>query len=425
MITVLWATFFLLVLLRVPIVFAMGVSGGLALMVGGIPLNLLVQRMVASVDSFALLAVPFFILTGELMEAGGISGRLVRLASTLVGRFRGGLGAVCVVTTTIFSGISGSSASDASAVGSILIPQMIRRGYSRPYAAALQAAAAVNGPIIPPSVLMIVYASIANVSVGAMFLGGFIPGIIVAIGLLIGNFIWARRVGYASEAPAGWTDIARATVDAGWGLMVPVIIMGGIISGIFTATESGAIAAVYSAVVAMFIYRDLEFRRLGGLLLRAVRTTAQVMIIISAAGVFGWLLAAAQFPTQAAATLVALTDDKWIALSLVILFLLVIGCIMEILAAAIILIPVLFPIAAHYGFDQVHFAVVMVIAMALGSVTPPVGVTLYVTLGIADSNIREVNPYIWYFVAIIVVVLMLVAFVPATVLVLPHTFGLG
>jgi len=425
MITTLWVSFFALLLLRVPIVFAMGVAGGLALLVAGIPLSLLVQRMIASTDSFALLAVPFFILTGELMEAGGISARLVRFASSLVGRFRGGLGAVCVVTTTIFSGISGSSAADASAVGSILIPQMLRRGYSRPYAAALQAAAAVNGPIIPPSVLMIVYASIANVSVGAMFLGGFIPGLIVAAGLLIGNYVWARRAGYAAEERAGLREVGTATAGAGWGLLVPVIIMGGILSGMFTATESGAIAAVYSAGIALFIYREIKLRDLRRIILKAVLTTAQVMIIIAAAGIFGWLLAAAQFPTRAASTLIALTDNKWMAIFIVILFLLLIGCVMEILAAAIILIPVLFPIAAHYGFDQVHFAVVMVIAMALGSVTPPVGVTLYITLGIAGSSIREVNPYIWYFVAIIVAVLVLVTVLPSTVLLLPRAFGLS
>ena len=240
---VLWGTFIALMLARVPIVFAMGLAGGLALLTGGVPMTLLVQRMLAQIDSFALLAVPFFILTGSVMGAGGISARLVRFAGALVGRYRGGLGATCITTTTIFSGISGSSASDAAAIGSILIPAMIRRGYGRAYAAALQAAAAVNGPIIPPSVLMIVYASIANVSVGAMFVGGAIPGLIIAAALLTGNWWWARRNNLPAEAPASLREVGRATVDAGWALVVPVIILGGILSGVFTATEAGAVAA--------------------------------------------------------------------------------------------------------------------------------------------------------------------------------------
>jgi tripartite ATP-independent transporter DctM subunit len=421
---VLWGSFLALVLVRVPIVFAMGVAGGVALIASGIPLSLLVQRMVAQIDSFALLAVPFFVLTGSVMEAGGISARLVRFAATIVGRYQGGLGAVCITTTTVFSGISGSSASDAAAIGSIMIPAMTRRGFDRGYAAALQAAAAVNGPIIPPSVLMIVYASIANVSVGAMFVGGAIPGLIVAAALLLGNWWWSRRKGYPAERPASARDIGHAFVDAAWALIVPVIIIGGILSGVFTATEAGAVAAVYSFVVAMLVYRELKPRDVHRVVLGAVITTAQVMIIIAAAAIFGWLLAAQRFPTMAVNALTALTSSPTIAILLVIALLLAIGCVMEILAAAIVLIPVLFPIAAQYGFHDVHFAVVMVIAMALGSVTPPVGVTLYICLGIGNSSIVEANRYIWFFVAIICAVLLLVTFVPETVLALPRLFSL-
>lgn len=421
---VLWGSFFALLLLRVPIVYAMGVAGGLALLAGGVPLTLLVQRMFAQLDTFALLAVPFFILTGAVMEAGGISARLVRLAATLVGHFRGGLGAVCVSATTVFSGISGSSASDASAIGSILIPAMIRRGYHRGYAAALQAAASVNGPIIPPSVLMVVYASIAQVSVGAMFVGGAVPGLVVAAALLLGNWWWARRSGYPAEPMIAPGERRRAFRDAAWGLVVPLIIIGGILSGVFTATEAGAVAAAYAFAVALLVYRELRPRDVHRVVLGAVVTTAQVMIIIAAAGVFGWVLAAQRFPQAAADMLTSLTDDPVVAITLVIGFLLAIGCVMEILAAAIVLIPVLFPIAAQYGFHEIHFAVVMVIAMALGSVTPPVGVTLYLCLGIAGTSIGEANRFIWFFVAMIVAALVVVTFVPATVLALPRLFDL-
>lgn len=421
---VLWGTFLALILVRVPIVFAMGVAGGITLLFDNLPLTLLVQRMLAQVDSFALLAVPFFILTGSIMEAGGISARLVRLASALVGRFRGGLGAVCITSTTVFSGISGSSAADASAIGSVLMPAMIRRGYSRGYAAALQAAAAVNGPIIPPSVLMIVYASIANVSVGAMFVGGAVPGVIVAVALLFGNWWWARNKAGLAETPATRSEIAHAFVDAIWALIVPVIILGGILTGMFTATEAGAVCVVYSLAVSMFVYRELRLGDLPRVILAAVVTTAQVMIIVAAAGIFGWLLAAQGFPALAAETLTALTSSPTIAILLVIGMLLIVGCVMEILAAAIVLIPVLAPIAAHYGFHEVHFAVIMVMAMAMGSITPPVGVTLYVCLGIAKTTLVEVNRYIWYFLLIILSALLLVTFVPETVLALPRLFSL-
>lgn len=424
MLTVLWASFFVLLVARVPVVFAMGVAGGIALLVGGFPLTLLVQRMTAQVDSFALLAVPFFILTGTVMEAGGISTRLVRFAGSVVGRFRGGLGMVCVATTTIFSGISGSSASDASAIGSILTPAMVRRGYSRPYVASLQAAAAVNGPIIPPSVLMIVYASLANVSVGAMFVGGLVPGLLVAVGLLVGNAWWARRLGYPREAAAGIGEIWTSFREALWGLVVPVIIIGGILSGVFTATEAGAVAAVYALFVAMLVYRELRPSQVHKVVLRSVVVTAQVMIIIAAAGIFGWILAAQQFPTIALRFVLSLTHEPWLVMPLILAFLLAIGCVMEILAAAIIMIPVLFPIATQYGFHEVHFAVAMVIAMAVGSVTPPVGVTLYLCLGIANATVTEATRFIWFFVAVIAAVLLLVAAVPDLVLSLPRLFGL-
>jgi C4-dicarboxylate transporter DctM subunit len=356
------------------------------------------------------------------METGGISARLVRFAASLVGHFQGGLGMVCVVSSMIFAGISGSSAADASAIGGILIPAMARRGYSRPYAASLQAAAATMGPIIPPSVLMVVYGSLANVSIGAMFLGGLVPGVLVGLGLMLGNYWWARRLGYPAEESASWGQVWTSFREAVWALIIPVVIVGGILSGVFTATEAGAVASVYAFIVAMLIYRELRLGQVWGVIVRSVVATAQVMIIIAAAGIFGWLLAARQFPTLAVEFLLSLTSDPRVVILLIIGFLLVLGCVMEILAAAIILIPVLFPVAERYGFDPVHFAVVMVIAMVLGSITPPVGVTLYLCLGIANTTIMAVNRYIWSFVAVIVAVLLLVTFVPELVLAVPRWF---
>jgi C4-dicarboxylate transporter DctM subunit len=419
------ASFAVFMLIGMPIVFALAASSMLALAVASdLPLLLVAQRMFAQVDSFTLLAVPFFVLAGTVMEHGGISMRLVRVASCLVGHMPGGLAMVCVMSSMIFAGVSGSSAADASAIGAILIPAMILRGYSRPFIASLQASAATMGPIIPPSSLAIIYASIVNVSIGKLFLGGIVPGIMIGVALMIAAYFYAVRLGHPVEERATWTELLVSLRAALWALLVPFVILGGIVSGVFTATESGAIAAVYALVVAMGVYRELSWRDLPTVFLRSALTTAMVMIVIAAAGVFAWILANENLPEIARRSLIGVTDNATVALFLMLALMLAVGCVMEIVAAGIIMIPVLYPIARHFGFDDTHFAVLIMMTMAIGAVTPPVGVTLYITLGLAQTSLSSVTRFIWPMVAVLILIVIVCALVPPLITFIPDkVFG--
>lgn len=408
-------------LVGMPIVFALAASAMLALALGSdLPLLVVAQRMVGQVDSFTLLAVPFFVLAGMIMEHGGISARLVRFATCLVGHLPGGLAMVCVVASMIFAGVSGSSAADASAIGSILIPAMIARGYDRPFVASLQAASATMGPIIPPSSLAIIYGAIANISIGKLFIAGIIPGMMIGIALMAQTHFYSKRFKYPVEKRATLRETWKSFRDSFWALLVPLVILGGIVSGVFTATESGAIAVVYALFVAMVVYRELKWRELPKIFLRASLTTALVMIVIAAAGVFSWILASENLPGLAREFLTRISTDRTVVLFIMLALMLAIGCVMEIVAAGIIMIPVLFPIARQLGIDDVHFGMLIMMTMAIGAVTPPVGVTLYITLGIANTTLSAVNKYIWPMTGVLVLILVICALVPPVVTFLPN-----
>lgn len=407
------ASFAVLLLTGMPVVFAIGLASVIALYFGSdLPMMIVAQRMVGQIDSFTLLAVPFFILVGEVMERGGIAQRLVNVASCLVAHLRGGLAQVNVVTSILFGGISGSTAADASAIGSLLIPAMVRRGYSRQFSAAITAASATIGPMIPPSSIAVIYGAIANVSIGKLFLAGIIPGLLIGLGLMVAVHIVALRLGLPVETRASMGETLVSIRKAGWGLLVPVIILGGILSGAFTATESGAIAAVYSLVIALVVYRELSIKDLPEVFLRAALTTGLVMIVLAAAGVFAWVLASENLPFILRDLLLSISENRLVILFLILALMLAIGCVMEIVAGGIIMIPVLYPIAQHLGFDQIHFALLIMMTMAIGAVTPPVGVTMYIALGIAHTTLSEASRYLWLFIAVLVVVLVVVALVP-------------
>lgn len=415
--------FVVLLLTGMPVVFAIGLASVIAIYFGSdLPILIVAQRMVGQIDSFTLLAVPFFMLVGEVMERGGIAQRLVRLAACLVAHLRGGLAQVNVMASILFSGISGSTAADASAIGSLLIPSMVKRGYSRPFSAAITAASATIGPIIPPSSIAIIYAAIANVSVGQLFLAGIIPGLLIGAGLMVAVHIYAVRLGYPVEGRATLRETLVAVREAAWALFVPFIIVGGILSGAFTATESGAIAAVYSLVVAIFVYGELSIRDLPRVFLRASLTTGLVMIVIASAGVFAWILANEGLPLILRDLLLTISSNRYVVLFIILALMLAIGCVMEIVAAGIIMIPVLYPIARFFGFDDIHFALLIMMTMAIGAVTPPVGVTLYITLGIADTSLTSTSRYLWPMVGVLVLVLALVAVVPPLATAIPRAF---
>jgi tripartite ATP-independent transporter DctM subunit len=405
----------------IPIFFAMLISSLVALFYQGeLSLMIIPQRMFAIIDSFSLLAIPFFVLAGVFMETGGISARLVGFAGALVGHFRAGLCHVTVVSAMIFAGVSGSATADTSAIGAIVIPAMIKSGYKKGFVAALLASAGAIGPIIPPSLIMIVYGSMTGVSIAAMFLGGFIPGVIIGLGLMVVCYLWRSQTLMARAPRATLREVVRRFVDAFWALVSPVIILGGIVFGVFTPTEAGVVAAVYALLVGLFIYREFRVRDIPAMLVRAAITTTIVMSIIAAAGVFGWLLASEQMPSIVARWMNGVTDSPALKMLLIQLFLLVLGCFVEGLAAAIILIPVLHPLALQMGLDPVHFAVVVCINIIVGGVTPPVGVLLYVSSSIAQTTLEDASRYVLPFLVVLVGVIMATAYIPSLVTFLPR-----
>ena len=423
MLNVMLIGFLFLMMLGMPVGFAMVLSSLFALFIdGSVPLTIVPQKMAGGLDNFTLLAVPFFLLAGEFMEAGGLTIRLVRFASCLVGHLKGGLMHVSILASMIFAGISGSAVADASAIGSILVPFMKKKGYYPPYIAAVQAAAASIGPILPPSITMIVYASMADLSVASMFLGGVIPGILIGLGLMVYNYIFSVRHGYGGEARSSLQEIISVTIRALPALIMPLIVIGGIVSGIFTATEAGAVAAVYAALVGAFVYRELKFKHLERVFVRATATGSMVMLIVAASTTFGWVLAIEQFPQLVIGILLRITSNPVLILALLMMLLLFVGCFIDVLPATIILIPVLSPIAAKFGFDPIHYAVLIVLTLTVGLVTPPVGVVLYITTGLAGVKLSQSSRMALIPASIMVLVCILAAYYPPIITAIPKFF---
>jgi tripartite ATP-independent transporter DctM subunit len=412
----LFGSFFLLLLAGMPIVFAMGLSSAAFLLLagGGIPLTVIPHQMIAGVDNFPLLAIPFFFLAGELMNAVGITQRLVAFASALVGHIRGGLAYVVIVTNIIMAGFSGTALADASATGSVLIPAMKREGYHAEFAAAVTSAAATIGPIIPPSIPMIIYAVVAEVSVGALFLAGVVPGLLMGAYLFATVFLISRRRGYPVEARASWAALLTATRRAAWALLAPVIILGGIITGLVTPTEAGIL------IVGFFIHRELRVRELPRLFCRTAVGTAVIMIIVGASGLMGWLVANLRIGEAVVAGVTAVTTSPWAVLLFLNLFFLVVGCLMDPLAGLLIFVPVFLPLVKHLHIDPVHFGLVVVLNLMIGLLTPPVGYLLFMSAEMAgvpvDRVVREVTPLLLALLA----VLVLATYWPGMVMAIPN-----
>lgn len=412
-----------LMIIGVPVGFSMVLSALIAILTSGsVPLTIIPQKMAGALDSFTLLAVPFFLLAGELMEAGGLTVRLVRFAGCLVGHLKGGLMHVSILASMIFAGMSGSGVADASAIGSIMVPAMKKKGYDAAYVAAVQAGAGAIGPIIPPSITMIVYASMTNLSVAAMFLGGIVPGILIGIGLMVYNHIYSVRYEYEGEARASLQELVSATFRAAPALFMPLIVLGGIVSGVFTATEAGAVAAVYAGLVGAFVYRELKLRDLERIFVRSTATCAMVTLIIGASSSFGWILAIEEFPQLVVNGLMGITNNPLFVLALLMVFLLIIGCFIDVLPAAIILIPVLNPISQKFGFDPIYYAVLICITLTVGLVTPPVGVVLYVTTGLAGVTLSESSRKILIPALVMILVCVLAATFPPLIIAIPRFF---
>jgi len=414
-----------LMLLGVPVVFAIGLAAVLGTVVIGAsaPWIIIPSSMINGMDSFPLLAIPFFILAGELMNRGGIAERLIAFANSLVGHIRGGLGHATVVSNTMLAMDTGSALAQVAAIGRIMVPAMERRGYPRDYATALTCAASLIGPIIPPSITMVIYAVAAGTSIGGLFLAGVVPGILIATSLMAYVYLRARLRGEQAAHKFSLREVLARGKDAVLALLMPFIILGGIFAGVMTPTESAAVAVLYALLAGGLVFRKLKLKDLYESLLNTGIVTSFIMLIVGAARIFSDLLASEAVPQQLVASLVHLTSNPYLLLLLVNLLLLVVGALMDTTAAIIILTPVLLPVVTTAGIDPMLFGVIMCINLVIGMATPPVGVALYLASEIGRVKLDRLIVAIWPMLLVLIGVLLLITYVPALPLALPRYFG--
>jgi len=417
-----------LLFLGVPIAFALGMVGLIIALINGIFNPIIIPHIMYAqgIDSFPLLAVPFFILAGTIMEKGGISLRLVDFAQFIVGRIRGGLAQVSVLTGMFFGGISGSAVADAAAVGSVLIPAMKSKNYDPGFSAALTAASGAMGPIIPPSIPMVIYAVIANTSVASLFLGGIVPGLLFGLVLILYSYVYARKHHYPREdvsltLQTFWRVFQRAILP----LLMPVIIVGGIFSGIFTATESAVVAVIYSFVISVFVYRELTLKSMPGILADAAKSTASIMYIIGLASFLSWVITSEQIPQQVSQVFFTISNRPWVIVILLNILILILGCFIDPVSILILMSPIALPIVQKIGMDPVHFGVIITVNICIGSLTPPVGTLLFVTSRIGNVEFFDISKAIIPMIILVIGILFLISLVPDTVMYLPRLFSPG
>ena len=410
-ILLLFGVFFVLLVLGVPVAVAMMAASIVDIVVMGIPWILAPERMINSINSFPLLAIPFFIFAGVVMNQGGLTRRLVDVSRAFVGHFRGGTAQMNVMASILFSGVSGSSAADAAAIGSILIPAMKKEGYDPGFSVGVTAASSCIGPIIPPSIIMVIYGSMTNLSIGALFLAGILPGIAIGVVQMALVAFYSVRRNYPHRSRLAWKARWRTVWVALPALGAPVIIIGGIVSGFYTPTEAGVIASVYGLFVGLVLYRELRLRDLPMVLVQAVELTAVPVLVLASAGIFGWLLTAHGFGVLVMEALGATGLSSTALLVLIVVMLLFVGLVLEGMAALIIFVPVLMPLVPVFGYDAIHFALIVIITIMIGTVTPPVGLMLYIAASIGRTPIFDVT--IWPFViGMLAVVLGIIVYPP-------------
>jgi len=418
---VLLGLFAICVVIGVPVAFALGISAIAAFWYEGLPLMIGFQRIISGINVFSLMAIPFFIFAGELMFHGGIAMRLVKFASAAVGAVRGGLGIVNVFSSMLFGGISGSAVADISALGSILVPVMKDKGYDADYAVNVTVTSSIAGIIIPPSHNMIIYAIAAGggISISKLFLSGVVPGVLMCLCLALAAYIVAVKRGYRAEKFPGWGALAIAFFGAIPGLMTAVIIVGGVLSGVFTVTESGAFGAIYAFLVTLLVYRNITWENFKIAVLQSVRTTSMVMILIACAGAFAYMLTFYRVPNLTVELLTGLTDNPILILLMINLVLLMLGMIMDMAALILICTPIFLPVATSIGVDPYQFGMILLVNLGLGLCTPPVGSCLFVGCAVGKLPMEKAVRTIWPFYIAIFVALMLITFVPGISLTLP------
>jgi tripartite ATP-independent transporter DctM subunit len=410
----------------VPVVFALAFGPMLGILVDGrsVFLNIIPQRLFVGINVYPLLAIPLFILAGEIMNVGGITQRLVDFSQKLVGHLRGGLGHVAIVSGTVFSGISGSAVADASALGKILIPAMAREGYHKDYAAAVIAATTVLGPIIPPSIIMVIYAYIMQINVAALFAAGCIPGLIIGAGLMVANYLVAKRRAYpVTERRATAREIAVSLKGAVWALIAPFLILGGILGGVFTPTEAAAAAVLYAFVVSVVVTRELPWREMPDVLYRTGVISAAILLVVGTAMIFSWIAGLSGVTTKIGEYLFSLSSNPYILLFLVNVLLLIAGCFLDAGPAILILGPILGPTMTQLGVDPLHLAIVMCVNLSLGLATPPMGLLLFVVSAMSRESIMKIAVQMWPFYLVHLSVILLITYVPETALWLPRALG--
>lgn len=406
---------------RVPIAFSLGLSSMLTAIYMKVPALVITQQMVKGINSFSLLAIPFFILAGEIMGEGGISKRLIDFSNVIVGRMRGGLAMVNVLASMFFGGISGSSVADTSSIGSIMIPMMEKEGYDKDYAINVTITSSTQGVIIPPSHNVIIYSMAAGgLSVGRLFLGGMIPGIFLGLALMVLSYIIAVKRNYPKGQKITIKEGLKITFDSILGLFTAVIIMGGVISGVFTATESSAIAVIYAFIITFFVYKDIPISRMGKILKNSLKTLAMVIAVIATSSAFGYMMAFLRIPAIVTNTLIAFSDNKMVILLIVNLILLVLGMIMDMAPLILITTPILLPVVTKVGMDPIQFGIVMMLNLGIGLITPPVGSTLFVGCSIGGEKIENVAKSLAPFYGLMFIVLMILTFVPQITTFLPN-----
>jgi C4-dicarboxylate transporter DctM subunit len=413
-----------LLVIRVPIAFALGITAWLYMWAGGVDLRILAQQVANGPDNWILLAMPLFVLAGLLMNTAGISDRIFALARALVGHVRGGLGLVNVVDSMLFGGLSGSAVADSAALGSVILPAMKKEGYPPAFSAALTSSTASIGIIIPPSIPMIIYGAVAGVSVGALFIAGIVPGILVGLGQGAVVYAIARARGWGGDHRFSWRGLGRAVREAWLALVMPVIILGGITFSVFTPTEAGAVAVVYGVLVG-FLYRTLTLRTLYRALVDSAVLTAMVMILVSTSLSLGWVLSHERVPQLLTAWFVQLTRDPTALLLVITVLLIVAGCFLHGDPILLIIVPILLPAVKALGIDLLHFGMIVVFTVAIGQQTPPVGSTLFVVSALSGRGIMEITAANLPFVLVITAIMYLLLFVPSLVLFLPRLAGLG
>lgn len=420
-ITILLVSFVILIMLRFPIALTLVISSLLTIISIGIPLPIIGQQMIQGMNSFSLLAIPFFILTGQIMSTGGLASRIVNLAILLVGRIRGGLAMVNSVASLFFGNISGSAVADVSSVGSVMIPMMKKNGYEADYAVGVTIASAIQGVVVPPSHNLVLYSLAAGgVSIASLFMAGIVPGVIMLTALCITGYIIARKRGYKKADPIPRSLIWKTIIHGVLSLSPAVIILGGIMSGIFTATESGALACLYSFILAFFIYREAPLSSIWSILKRTLKTVSMVFFLIAASASFGWVLAYLQIPSMMTNLLLGISENPIIILLIINILLLLLGAPMDMAPMILIMTPILLPVVTSLGMDPVHFGIVLILNAGIGLLTPPVGTVLFVGCAIGKVSIAQGTKAMMPFFYALLVVLLIITYVPQVVMWLPN-----